>query len=78
MSEFRPVTTKADLDQLNYDEIAAGREAGLRNASEPGNDKSRAFWHGWRNGMVDGGHRLIDAEQIRLAFAVKRHYEGRS
>jgi hypothetical protein len=26
-----------------------------------------SYWHGWRNGMVDGGHRPKDAAQAALA-----------
>lgn len=51
--EFSPVVTVADLDQLDDDEIVAGYRYGSHGGPEPGNDKSRSFWHGWRNGMLD-------------------------
>lgn len=53
MSEFAPVSTLADLELLDSDEIVEGYRAGLSGDSEPGSDKSRAYWHGWRNGMAD-------------------------
>jgi ribosome modulation factor len=76
MSEFQPVTTAADLDLLDSDDIVSGYRSGLRGASEPGSDKSRSYWHGWRNGMVDSGRMEMDpamwqlvAEHIRLQRA---------
>lgn len=70
MSEFRPITNPADLDLQDPDEITAGYLAGLNGAPEPGSDRSRAFWHGWRNGRMDGGFAPPDAAQIELARAV--------
>lgn len=52
---------------LNEDECLAGYLAGLHDASEPGNDKSRSFHHGWRNGRVDRGHAEPDAAQREYA-----------
>lgn len=73
MSEFIPVTTIEDLDTLDPIEMVEGYRDGLRGEPEPGNNRSRAYWHGWRNGAVDGKHREIDAAQRTLAAAqVKR------
>lgn len=70
MSEFTPVSTKADLDCLDSDEIVAGYRVGFDGVPEPGSDRSRSYWHGWRNGMVDGGHATIDVHQHLLAHEV--------
>lgn len=70
MSEFRPITTLADLSLQDEGEIAAGYLAGLGGAPEPGSDKSRAHWHGWRNGRMDGGYAPPDDAQIQLVRAV--------
>ena len=51
-----PVTTLVDLDALNDDEILHGYRDGRKNDPEPGGNRSRAYWHGWRNGRVDGRH----------------------
>lgn len=67
MSEFTPVQTLEEFDHLDENEILAGYWAGIANAAEPGNDRSRAYWHGWRNGMVDGKHAQADAAQTALA-----------
>ena len=70
MSEFRPVSTMPDLCVLDEFEIAEGYWAGLRGEPEPvASTISRSYWHGWRNGAVDGGHRPKDEAQARLAHA---------
>jgi hypothetical protein len=70
MSEFAPITTLEDLEQQPDEELIAGYRSGYRNEPEPGSDRSRAFWHGWRNGRVDGGHAPIDAAQEALCRAI--------
>lgn len=74
MGEFIPVSTLADLDTLDDAEVLEGYRDGLANEPEPGGNRSRSYWHGWRNGMVDHGHREIDAAQRELA----RLYVARS
>lgn len=69
MSEFAPVLTLADLDTLDAAQIVEGYRAGRDGDPEPGNNRSRAFWHGWRNGRVDGGHDTPDDAQRALAAA---------
>jgi hypothetical protein len=76
MSEFIEVRTKDDLDALDSAEILAGYMDGRDNAPEPGSDKSRSYWHGWRNGMVDGKHREIDSAQMQLVREVVGTYRG--
>lgn len=62
----RPVATRADLETLDSGDIVEGYLDGLNN--EPcGDNRSRSFWHGWRNGMVDGKHAEGDYEQACLA-----------
>lgn len=70
MSEFRPVSTMPDLCVLDEAEIASGYFAGLRGGPEPiASTVSRSYWHGWRNGAVDGGHQPKDEAQALLAHA---------
>lgn len=76
MSEFNPVTTKAELSALDSGEMVEGYRAGLDNAPEPGSDKSKAYWHGWRNGMVDRGYMAMDDAQAMLAREVVGTYRG--
>lgn len=71
-----PVSTLEELDQLDPDEMYAGYRDGRDGEPEPGGNRSRAFWHGWRNGAVDGGHRAKDEAQAALAAIVHREMLG--
>ena len=64
-----PVTTLEDLDSLDEAEILEGYLDGRAGDPEPGGNRSRSYWHGWRNGAADYGHRPIDAAQRELAHA---------
>lgn len=68
MSEFKPVETKAELDALCGDEVLAGYLHGLDCADEPGSDRSKAYWHGWRNAQADRGRMPVDIHQRRLVI----------
>lgn len=72
MSEFKPVETVADLSCLDDDEIVAGYCGGLSCSDEPGSDKSRGYWHGWRNAQIDRGRMPPDVHSQRLV----REYLG--
>ena len=62
-----PIRTAAELAQLDDAEMLDGYIDGYRNDPEPGGNRSTAYWHGWRNGMVDGGHATKDDAQAALA-----------
>jgi len=66
MSEFTPVETIPDYLTLDEQEVVAGYCAGFRGDPEPGNQYSRSYWHGHKNGAVDAGHRAFDQHQARL------------
>lgn len=70
MSEFEKITTLQDPSRQDEKEMLEGYRAGLRGDPEPGSDKSRAHWHGWRNGVVDQGAAEVDGEQAELARLV--------
>ena len=61
-----PLSQLSDLDTLDDNEMLEGYRVGLRSIPLP-NDASRSYWHGWRNGMVDGKHMTRDAAQSLLA-----------
>ncbi len=73
-----PITTLIDLDSLDDAEVLVGYRDGLEGDQEPGDNRSLSYWHGWRNGRVDGGHTLKDAAQARLAREVVRSRRRRS
>jgi hypothetical protein len=70
MSEYKPVTTLDDLNSLDIQEVMDGYRDGRDGWPEPGNNHSRSYWHGWRNGAADGKHREIDQYQRELARVV--------
>jgi hypothetical protein len=65
---FDPVKTLDDLDSLDEREITDGYMSAERGDPEPGPNRGRAFWHGWRCRMFDYGLLEIDADHRRLAF----------
>lgn len=79
MSEYQPVRTMAELGLLDSDEIVEGYRAGLDapfGTPEPGSDKSRSYWHGWRNARVDRGFAAHDGAQRQLAREYVGTYKG--
>ena len=70
MSAFKPVYTKADLETLDAAEIVAGYLEYRSDDPEPGTNRSRAFWHGWRNAAIDHGRIPHDAACAQLAQEV--------
>jgi hypothetical protein len=74
MSEFQPVATKADLEQLDDAEMVAGYLAGFQGDNEPGSAFSRSYWHGWRNGMADSKRMPSDPAMAQLAREIVGKY----
>jgi hypothetical protein len=69
MTERTPVTTVADLNTLDEAEIIEGYHDG-REGFPCGENRSRSYWHGWRNGMADSGRVGNDSAQQALAHEV--------
>lgn len=65
--QWLPVYTLADLDSLNQEDVIEGYRDGRANEPAPGDNRSRAYWHGWRNGQADGGYTEPDQAQQDLA-----------
>jgi hypothetical protein len=61
-----PVESVADLATLDADEVIEGYLDGRENGP-CGDNRSRAYWHGWRNGRVDAGYIERDPAMRRLA-----------
>lgn len=72
MNERAPVTTVDELLTLNDAEIVEGYNDGYRGEPEPGGNRSKSYWHGWRNGRVDGKHDPKDAAMALLAHQIVR------
>lgn len=56
------------LAALSEAEMIEGYHDG-RESFPCGGNRSKDYWHGWRNGMVDGGHATADEAQRILAAA---------
>lgn len=67
MSAFDPVRTVADLEALDGADIEDGYRSARRGDPEPGPNRGRAFWHGWRNRMIDMGELPPDTASMELA-----------
>ncbi len=73
MNEFTPVATLPELDASDQGQMVEGYFEGRDNEPEPGHNRGKSFWHGWRNGMMDAGHMDIDEPARRLVHEyVKR------
>lgn len=72
MSEFRPVRSIADARTLDEGEVVSGYLFGLSGHEEPHDSRTRSFWHGYRNGWVDGGHGFPDEAMADLARDIAR------
>jgi hypothetical protein len=61
-----PARTLEEVAAFDAAEIMEGYRDGR--ANEPcGDNRSPSYWHGWRNGRVDGGHAPKDEAQAALA-----------
>lgn len=65
-----PITTAAELAELDSAEVTEGYMDGFGGDPAPGDNRSKSYWHGWRNGRVDGGHSAKDDAQALLAASV--------
>jgi hypothetical protein len=65
MDQRTPIITLADLATLDSVEVVEGYHDG-RAGFPCGDNRSRSYWHGWRNGRADAGLSEIDAAQRAL------------
>lgn len=54
-----PVLSVMDLARLSDEEMVEGYTDGAEGLPCGGN-RSRSYWHGWRQGAGDNGHRQLD------------------
>jgi hypothetical protein len=67
---FEPVRTLVDLYSLDHEEIFAGYTEYRPGDPEPGPNRGRAYWHGWRNAAMDHRELPLDEASAQLAHAV--------
>jgi len=68
--KFDPVASVADLETLNLADVLVGYMTTERGDPEPGENRGRSFWHGWRNRMIDYGELPNDRMSRQLAHEV--------
>lgn len=77
MTEFSPVQTVDDFRTLDDGEMLEGYLDGFHGGAAPDSSRSRSYWHGWRNSMVESGRCPPDRAYLALASAfidlVPRH-----
>ncbi|MBP0614649.1 hypothetical protein [Jiella mangrovi] len=66
MQFFQPVENISDFKNLDEGEILCGYMDGISGSPCTLSKVSRSYWHGWRNGLVDGGFTEQDDSQLRL------------
>lgn len=69
--ERQPIITASELAEMNSNEILEGYRDGRAGEGEPGGNRSKAYWHGWRNGDLDRAGKSDDA-QIALIRDIRR------
>jgi hypothetical protein len=70
---FSPVTTFDDLDGLDHDQVVEGYTSAQRGDPEPGPNRGRSYWHGWRCRMMDYGLLPIDDGHQNLTREYLEH-----
>jgi hypothetical protein len=67
MKILRIPLRRADaLQLLDPDDAIDGYVNGYKNQNPPTDASSYSYWHFWRGGMVDGGHRAMDDAQKEM------------
>lgn len=72
MSDFgyNAINSVEDFNNLDNKECVNGYLLGLRGVS-PEYNQTRSYYHGYLNGLVDGGFKARNLEQIRLVEMLK-------
>lgn len=70
MPNYPPVATQDDLATLDEAEIVQGYLDFRRGDPEPGANRGRSYWHGWRNAAIDHGQIKKDDAAAALAHDV--------
>lgn len=75
---FSPVTSLAELDCFDEAELVEGYLSADAGDPEPGLNRGKAFWHGWRCRMMDRGLLPIDpTHYVLISDYVKRECDRR-
>ena len=73
-----PIKTTEELAALDQADILDGYSDGLDNAPEPSGNRSKGYWHGWRNGMIDRGLLPVHPNGLALIKSLRAARETES
>lgn len=62
-----PVTNADELAGFDDAEILEGYMDALAGDGEPGGNRSKGYWHGWRNGSNDRAGKVDDAQRALIS-----------
>jgi hypothetical protein len=68
--KYEPVATLVDLETLDKDEMWHGYVEFKKGDPEPGENRGRSYWHGWRNAARDAGQIEGDTAMRQLAHEI--------
>lgn len=70
MTEFLPTSTVFAVETLDDGDALEGYLDGFHATGNPDSSRSRAYWRGWNNGMIESGRIPYDAScaQVSRAF----------
>lgn len=71
---YFPVSNISELETLDEKEIVEGYLDGLKNEPKPSGNRSKSYFHGWRNGMIDIGKIPHDKFSDNLVNQFVRKY----
>ncbi len=69
---YQPVRTVADFRTLDEAEMLCGYMDSVQGLPCVCAERTRAYWHGWRNGAVDAGWVEPDEAQYALEAEFRR------
>ena len=69
MAEFSPVETIPDFYTLDDGDVLEGYLDGFHGEPPPDSTRSRGYWHGWQNGMIESDRMPRTAAYDTLARA---------
>lgn len=67
---FKPITSIEDFKNINDEDVVEGYIMGIKGIDFEIN-KSRSYYHGYLNGLNDGGFRKMDEHQKKLIVELK-------
>ena len=72
MAEFFPAEAISDFKTLDDGDVLEGYLDGFHGAAAPDSTRSRGYWHGWQNGMIESRRMPPTPSYRQLAEAFRQ------